>query len=56
MPSGLQPGTKAPAFALPRDGGGKISLTDFAGRKLVLYFYRGLIRRVAPKRLSTSTG
>ena len=39
MPSGLQPGTKAPAFALPRDGGGKISLTDFAGRKLVLYFY-----------------
>jgi thioredoxin-dependent peroxiredoxin len=39
MPSGLQPGTKAPAFELPRDGGGKISLTDFAGRKLVLYFY-----------------
>ena len=39
MPSGLQPGTTAPAFALPRDGGGKISLTDFAGRKLVLYFY-----------------
>jgi thioredoxin-dependent peroxiredoxin len=39
MPSGLQPGTKAPAFALPRDGGGKISLADFAGRKLVLYFY-----------------
>jgi thioredoxin-dependent peroxiredoxin len=39
MASGLQPGTKAPAFALPRDGGGKISLADFAGRKLVLYFY-----------------
>jgi thioredoxin-dependent peroxiredoxin len=39
MPSGLQPGAKAPAFALPRDGGGTISLTDFAGRKLVLYFY-----------------
>lgn len=35
----LAPGTKAPAFTLPRDGGGTISLADFAGRKLVLYFY-----------------
>jgi peroxiredoxin Q/BCP len=33
------PGKKAPAFALPRDGGGTVSLADFAGRKLVLYFY-----------------
>jgi peroxiredoxin Q/BCP len=33
------PGTKAPAFALPRDDGGTVSLKDFAGRKLVLYFY-----------------
>lgn len=32
-------GTKAPAFILPRDGGGSVSLADFAGRKLVLYFY-----------------
>src|SRR3984957_659831 len=32
-------GTKAPAFALPRDGGGTATLADFAGRKLVLYFY-----------------
>jgi thioredoxin-dependent peroxiredoxin len=35
----LGPGVKAPAFTLPRDGGGSISLADFAGRKLVLYFY-----------------
>jgi peroxiredoxin Q/BCP len=35
----LGPGTKAPAFTLPRDGGGTVSLADFAGRKLVLYFY-----------------
>jgi thioredoxin-dependent peroxiredoxin len=35
----LVPGTKAPAFELPRDGGGTLSLADFAGRKLVLYFY-----------------
>jgi len=30
---------KAPAFTLPRDGGETVSLDDFAGRKLVLYFY-----------------
>ena len=35
----LVPDAKAPAFSLPRDGGGTISLADFAGRKLVLYFY-----------------
>ena len=39
MPSELRPGTKAPAFTLPRDGGETVSLGDFAGRKLVLYFY-----------------
>ena len=31
--------SKAPAFTLPCDGGGKVSLADFKGRKLVLYFY-----------------
>jgi peroxiredoxin Q/BCP len=35
----LSTGSKAPAFNLPRDGGGAVSLEDFAGRKLVLYFY-----------------
>ena len=35
----LGPGAKAPAFTLPRDGGETISLADFAGRKLVLYFF-----------------
>jgi len=39
MPRELGPGAKAPAFTLPRDGGGCVSLADFAGRKLVLYFY-----------------
>ena len=37
--AGPSPGTKAPAFSLPQDGGGIVSLADFAGRKLVLYFY-----------------
>jgi Peroxiredoxin len=32
-------GTKAPDFSLPRDGGGTVSLGDFRGKKLVLYFY-----------------
>jgi thioredoxin-dependent peroxiredoxin len=37
--SALSPGANAPAFSLPRDGGGTVSLAAFAGRKLVLYFY-----------------
>lgn len=35
----LDVGAKAPAFTLPRDGGGTVSLQDFKNRKLVLYFY-----------------
>jgi peroxiredoxin Q/BCP len=39
MPADLVPGTKAPAFSLPRDGGTTVSLADFKGQNLVLYFY-----------------
>jgi thioredoxin-dependent peroxiredoxin len=35
----LVPGAEAPSFRLPRDGGKTISLADFKGQKLVLYFY-----------------
>jgi thioredoxin-dependent peroxiredoxin len=35
----LAPGAKAPNFNLPRDGGASVSLADFAGQNLVLYFY-----------------
>ena len=35
----LTPGKKAPSFNLPRDGGSEISLADFAGQNLVVYFY-----------------
>src|SRR6185312_2768094 len=35
----LSEGAKAPPFRLPRDGGGTVSLADFAGQKLVLFFY-----------------
>ena len=37
--AGPSPGTKAPAFSLARDDGGTVSLADFGGRNLVLYFY-----------------
>ncbi len=39
MAKPLVEGDKAPAFTLPADGGGKVALRDFSGRKLVLYFY-----------------
>jgi len=32
-------GAKAPGFRLPRDGGDTVSLADFSGKKLVLFFY-----------------
>jgi peroxiredoxin Q/BCP len=35
----LSEGAKAPEFRLPRDGGGTVSLSDYAGRKLVVFFY-----------------
>ena len=39
MSNELQTGDKAPAFKLPRDGGGEVSLSDFAGKTVILYFY-----------------
>jgi peroxiredoxin Q/BCP len=35
----LVAGAKAPPFTLLGDGGAKVSLSDFKGSKLVLYFY-----------------
>src|SRR5262249_52751998 len=39
MGIGLAVGAKAPNFNLPKDGGGAVSLADFQGKKLVIYFY-----------------
>ena len=39
MAANLTAGAKAPAFTLETDGGGTVSLADFKGEKLVLYFY-----------------
>ena len=35
----LVEGATAPGFSLLRDGGGSVSLADYAGKKLVLFFY-----------------
>ena len=39
MSDGPTEGSPAPPFTLAVDGGGQVSLDDFRGRKLVLYFY-----------------
>ena len=35
----LSEGDKAPSFSLPQAGGGRVSLANFKGQKLALYFY-----------------
>lgn len=35
----LKIGDLAPDFSAPRDGGGTLSLADYAGKPVVLYFY-----------------
>ena len=35
----LAPGDKAPAFTLPDADGKKVSLADYKGRRVVVYFY-----------------
>jgi len=32
-------GKKAPAFTLKADDGGDVSLSDFTGRRVILFFY-----------------
>lgn len=39
MAKNLKEGDKAPAFTLDSDGEGRVSLKDFKGQTLVLYFY-----------------
>ena len=35
----LEPGAKAPPFELASDSGAPVKLADFAGRRLVLFFF-----------------
>ena len=36
----LEKGMTAPAFTLPDQDGQPVSLADFSGKKVVLYFYK----------------
>ena len=36
----LKEGDKAPTFTVATSGGGKISLADYLGKNVILYFYR----------------
>jgi peroxiredoxin Q/BCP len=38
-PGELKSGDRAPDFTLPTDGGGNLTLSKLAGKKVVLYFY-----------------
>ena len=35
----IEVGSKAPGFTLESDGGQKVSLSDYHGRKVVMFFY-----------------
>jgi peroxiredoxin Q/BCP len=39
MTSRLEVGQNAPAFSLPNQDGKTVSLADFSGKKVILYFY-----------------
>ncbi|MBW1603169.1 thioredoxin-dependent thiol peroxidase [Streptomyces sp. JJ66] len=39
MSERLQPGDTAPAFTLPDADGQQVSLADYSGRKVIVYFY-----------------
>lgn len=39
MSKRLEPTDTAPAFTLPNDNGTEVSLSDFAGTKVIVYFY-----------------
>jgi thioredoxin-dependent peroxiredoxin len=46
-------GDRAPEFTLPGTGGGAVSLSDYAGRPVVLVFYPGDDTAVCTKQLNT---
>ena len=39
MNNTIEIGQKAPDFSLKRDGGGRVNLSDYVGKKLVIFFY-----------------
>ena len=47
----LEIGIQAPDFELPDQDGVIHKLSDYKGKKVILYFYPRIIRRVAQSRL-----
>jgi peroxiredoxin Q/BCP len=45
VPAKLSPGDPAPTFALTDDHGKTVSLADYAGRRVVVYFYPAAMTR-----------
>ncbi len=48
----IEPGTQAPAFTLPDQDENEVSLSDFAGRKLVIAFFPGAFSSVCSDQLA----
>jgi peroxiredoxin len=48
----IEAGSRAPEFSLPDQDGNAVSLSDFAGRKVVLAFYPGDFSSVCSNQLS----
>jgi peroxiredoxin len=48
----IEPGTKAPEFTLPNHRGEQVSLSDYAGRRLMLCFYPNDFSPVCSDQLS----
>ena len=47
----LEIGTKAPDFELPDQNGEKHKLSDYAGKKVILYFYPRIVHQDVRNRL-----
>ena len=54
MTTRLEVGHKAPAFSLEDADGNTVSLADYRGRKLIVYFYPAASIPVARNRRATS--
>ena len=50
----LETGTKAPDFTLPDQNGNLHSLSEYKGKKVILYFIPRIIRPAVPNRHAAS--
>ena len=50
----LEVGDTAPAFNLTADDGNTVKLSDYKGRKVIVYFYPAALTRVAPNKPAAS--